>query len=106
MLLFLQNFIKFSSTCASPSYVAIVYIVMRRNICFLDFFLSRSCEALYSIPIFFDILFSTSCICLFQVIFSSIITPRNLTEDSRLISILLKVIVGNFNGMLSHALGL
>ena len=27
--------------------------------------------------------------------FSSIITPTNLTEDSRLISILLKVIMGN-----------
>ena len=37
---------------------------------------------------------------------SSIITPRNLTEDSRLISILLKVVVGNPNGILSHALGL
>ena len=31
MLLFLQNFIKFSSTCASPSYVAIVYIVMNKG---------------------------------------------------------------------------
>ena len=70
------------------------------------YFLSRQCESLYSIPIFFDILLSVSSICLFQVIFSSIITPRNLTEDSRLISILLKVIVGNLNGILSHVLGL
>ena len=30
MLLFLQNVIKFSCTCASPSYVAIVYIVMNK----------------------------------------------------------------------------
>ena len=70
------------------------------------YFLSRQCESLYSIPIFFDILFSTSSICLFQVILSSIITPRNLTEDSRFISILLKVIVANLNAMLSRALGL
>ena len=31
MLLFLQSFIKVSSTCASPSYVAIVYIVMSKG---------------------------------------------------------------------------
>ena len=36
--------------------------------------------------------------------FSSIITPTNLTEDSRLISILLRVKVGKLNGILSHAL--
>ena len=44
--------------------------------------------------------------CLFQVIFSSVITPRNLTEDSPFILILLKILVGNLNGILSHALGL
>ena len=60
-------------------------------------FLSRQCETLYSIPMLFDILFSTSSIFLFQVIFSSIITSRNLTEDSRLISILLKVRVGYYH---------
>ena len=44
--------------------------------------------------------------CLFQVIFSSVITPRNLTEDSRFISIQLKILEGNLNGILSRALGL
>ena len=39
MLLFLQNFIKFSSSCASPCYIAMVYIVMNRGeICFPDLF--------------------------------------------------------------------
>ena len=58
-------------------------------------FLSGYCETLYSIPIFFDILFSTRSIRLFQVIFPSIITLRNLTEDSRIIWILLTVTAGN-----------
>ena len=35
--------------------------------------------------------------------FSSIITPRNLVNNSRFISILFKVIVGNLNRILSHA---
>ena len=39
-----------------------------------------------------------------QVIFSSVITARNLTKDSRFISILLKVMVGNLNGILSRAI--
>ena len=36
--------------------------------------------------------------------FSSIITPRNLTKYSRFISILLKVVVSKVNGILSRAL--
>ena len=36
--------------------------------------------------------------------FLSVINPRNLVKDSRFISMLLKVIVGNLNGVLSHAL--
>ena len=71
---------------------------------FFRLFYLDNVEALYNIPIFFDILFLTSSTCLFQVIFSSIITPRNLIKNSRFISILLKVIVGNLNGIPSRTL--
>ena len=58
MLLFLQNFIKFSSTCASPSYVAIVYIVMNNGeICFLDFFYLDNVKA-YIVYLYFLIFYS------------------------------------------------
>ena len=50
MLLFLQNF-KLSSSCASPCYIAIVYIVMNKG----------------------EIIT--------QIKFLSIITPRNLMQD-------------------------
>ena len=42
MLLFLQNFIEFSSSCGSPCYIAIVYIVMNKEeIYVFKLFLSR-----------------------------------------------------------------
>ena len=61
MLLFLQNFMKLSSSCASPCYIAIVYIVMNKG----------------------EIIT--------QIKFLSIITPRNLIQDS---------ILGNLNRIL------
>ena len=39
-----------------------------------------------------------------QVVLSSVITARNLIKDSRFISILLKVMVGNLHGILSRAI--
>ena len=36
MLLLLQNFIKFSSSCDSPCYIAIVFIVMNKGEMFFD----------------------------------------------------------------------
>ena len=105
MLLFLQNFIKFSPSCASACSIAIVYIVMGTGeiYIFLDFFFLIMRTPIYYTYIF-DILFSTNSICLFQVMFSFIITLRNLMKDSRFISILMKVMVGNLIGILSRAL--
>ena len=104
MFLFLQNYINFSSNCVSPCHIAIAYIVMNKwEIYVFRHFLSR-CEALYTIPMFFDILFLTSSLCLFQEMFSSNITLRNLIKYYRFILILLKVIAGNLNGILSRAL--
>ena len=45
---------------------------------------------------FFDILFSGSSVCLFQVMFSSIIIPKNLIKAFHFILMLLEVKVGHF----------
>ena len=102
MLLFL-HFIKFSSSHAIPCYIVIFYILMNKREIFFRLFRLDNLKP-YIVYLYFYISFWTGSIYLFQVTFLSIITPRNLLQDSHFILILFWVIVGNLNGILSCAL--
>ena len=74
-----------------------------KKMCFSKFFLLSKNWALCSIVMFFDISFGIRAMYNFQETFSSMITPRNVTEISLFISKLFSVTAVSFNGVLSLA---